>query len=348
MERREFQAGDLIFREGDPNAFACRVLFGEVELMTQVDGRAVVVGTVGEGEFLGEKGVLEGRSRTVTARARTNVTAVVFGQLEYLDWIRENLEPGVSPSDTDEGGASSGNGWAHRHGAEKGESVEYRITLYPMSETLRSSIPSEGMVVRTLPFTIGAAPGEEERPSIVVDLPLTNTHPSRLSPRHFSLERTAGGVLVRDLDSLLGTAVNGEFLGRHFGKNNKVLELGENIIVAGGVRSPFAFAIVVQVVTASGAPFLVPQIGPTKEDLRWQRLREQVVERARAEAWMRIEAETLHRLRLGKLPEPGGVSARTLEAMGGIALGSFFGTLSVLMIFVVFVLFLHTRIPLLF
>jgi hypothetical protein len=52
--------------------------------------------------------------------------------------------------------------------------------------------------------------------------------------------------MVVDLGSTLGTEVNGESLGHHFGKDAEYLNVGENTITAGGIDSPFIFKIFVK------------------------------------------------------------------------------------------------------
>jgi CRP/FNR family transcriptional regulator, cyclic AMP receptor protein len=49
--------------------------------------------------------------------------------------------------------------------------------------------------------------------------------------------------LVRDLNSTLGTIVNGQPLGRDFPIDSAPLRQGENSVVAGGDGSPFAFVV---------------------------------------------------------------------------------------------------------
>ena len=67
--------------------------------------------------------------------------------------------------------------------------------------------------------------------------------PFRMSRVHFAILRTEDGLQVRDLESTLGTSVNGVSLGRHFGSDLASLKRGENIIAAGGVDSPFRFRV---------------------------------------------------------------------------------------------------------
>ena len=65
-----FDAGDVLYREGDPARDCYVIVEGEVDVT--VAGR--FVGNVGEGESVGEMGLLERAPRTATVVARTPVT----------------------------------------------------------------------------------------------------------------------------------------------------------------------------------------------------------------------------------------------------------------------------------
>ena len=54
-----------------------------------------------------------------------------------------------------------------------------------------------------------------------------------------------GRCYLRDLFSTLGTAVNGEPIGEHFGKDEVPLHSGENEVIAGGEGSRFVFSVIV-------------------------------------------------------------------------------------------------------
>jgi CRP/FNR family cyclic AMP-dependent transcriptional regulator len=57
------------------------------------------------------------------------------------------------------------------------------------------------------------------------------------------LFRDDDDIVVRDLDSTLGTIVNGQPLGRDFPIDSAPLRQGDNSVVAGGAGSPFAFVV---------------------------------------------------------------------------------------------------------
>lgn len=87
---------------------------------------------------------------------------------------------------------------------------------------------------------------------------------------------------------------------------------------------------------------------PLAPESKWEHLKEQVADQVRVEAWIRLEAAALHELGVGRFPRSQGISGWLLEALGGVAVGFFVGTLSLLVIFVVLVVFLHIRLPQLF
>jgi hypothetical protein len=105
-------------------------------------------------------------------------------------------------------------------------------------------MPQEELPVTTFPFSVGRRPLDREGPSRVpIDLSLPDAPPFRLSRQHFALGHHGDGYVVLDLGSTLGTEVNGDFLGEHFDKDVKYLNMGENTITAGGMDSPFTFIV---------------------------------------------------------------------------------------------------------
>lgn len=103
------------------------------------------------------------------------------------------------------------------------------------------------VVVTRLPYRIGRrAPELGMTAGDAATLLVPDTFPHRMSPGHFMIDRDARlGIVVRDLGSDLGTTVNGQFLGGIFAKDTCRLQRGPNVVVAGGLDSPFVFEITV-------------------------------------------------------------------------------------------------------
>src|SRR6476659_3594857 len=87
MTRTHFAEGQVLFREGDPPDCVFRVLSGAVDVLREIDGEPILLGTVGAGEFLGEMGVVENRSRSATARAASEVEVEILTPTELFDQI---------------------------------------------------------------------------------------------------------------------------------------------------------------------------------------------------------------------------------------------------------------------
>jgi CRP-like cAMP-binding protein len=258
MDEVRFGPGEVVFHEGDPSRTVLLIVEGEVEVAKAAGAGEVMLGTIGPGEFVGEMGVIEGRPRSATVRARGLVRGemlerrlflervsrdprLAFGALlrlsERLHAADERLADAVahSPDET------------HAPAADAVPAVAGdRLVLLAASDALAGRVPDEGVVIDRLPFVVGRRPASDERPpGGAVQLELEDTVPYRLSRRHFAVVAGAEGLAVRDDNSTLGTVVNGVAVGEQFPRSETPLRRGENLVVAGGAGSPFVFRLVV-------------------------------------------------------------------------------------------------------
>jgi CRP-like cAMP-binding protein len=51
MTRRHFAEGQVLFREGDPADGVFRLLSGTVDIIRELDGEPILLGTVGRGSL---------------------------------------------------------------------------------------------------------------------------------------------------------------------------------------------------------------------------------------------------------------------------------------------------------
>ena len=85
-----FNAGDVVFSEGQEGAEMFIIQTGEVEILKQTDGETVRLALLEEGDFFGEMAILEDLPRTASARAATDCALVridrgTFDQLDRHD-----------------------------------------------------------------------------------------------------------------------------------------------------------------------------------------------------------------------------------------------------------------------
>jgi len=83
----QFKKGDLLFRQGDASDRVLRVRSGEIEVLREVGATSVLLGHVRDGEWLGEMGVIEGRSRSATARAAADGEVEVLTARQFLERV---------------------------------------------------------------------------------------------------------------------------------------------------------------------------------------------------------------------------------------------------------------------
>jgi len=257
MTRAHFAEGQVLFREGDPADSVFRLLSGTVDILRELDGDPILLGTVGAGQFIGEMGVVENRPRNATARAASEVEVEILTPTEFLDQIARSpraarelirrLSQRLREADDrivdDE--RRSGRGHETRKGADSLTTgrVSNNSYLAAKNPWLQRQFHAPRRL-GDLPFVVGRGPvAREGLPPLQPDLKLDDTVPFRLSRNHFMIEKRDGNYYVRDLCSTLGTIVNGEPIGDHFRGDDAALRAGENEVIAGGVDSPFVFSV---------------------------------------------------------------------------------------------------------
>ncbi|MBP2296359.1 cyclic nucleotide-binding domain-containing protein [Azospirillum rugosum] len=275
-----YRKGDVLFREGDPGDFVARVLDGRVAVEKDHDGEAVRLGDLGPGDFVGEMGVIERKPRSATVRALTEVTvelipadafleriaaepetahALLFRLSEKLRTLSEEvvrlhgLQETPAPVPAANPVAEPLTGGALVPMVPAGVVLERGIQLYQRSSTASTRIGlrcerlfgGRTLWIDQLPFRVARTKRWNDPPAATPGLlRVPDAEPHRLSDPHFAIDRDDRlGLVVRDLGSELGTTVNGQFLGGIFAKDTQILHLGENCVVAGGVKSPFVFRI---------------------------------------------------------------------------------------------------------
>ena len=258
MNCTHFAKEHVLFREGDPADSVFRLLRGSVDILRELDGGPILLGTVGAGQFIGEMGVVENRPRSATARAASEVEVEIFTATEFLDHIAsspraareliQRLSQRLREADdrivNDERRSGRAHGTrtdADSHTAVGSVNNAYLAAKSPWLQRQFNTPCGLG----DLPFVVGRGPVAREGllPPLQPDLKLNDNVPFRLSRNHFMIEKRDGSYYVRDLCSTLGTIVNGEPIGEHFRGDDAPLRAGENEVIAGGVDSPFVFSV---------------------------------------------------------------------------------------------------------
>jgi hypothetical protein len=262
--RKRFETDEVLFRQGDPSDFAILILSGSADVLREAGSDAIVLGAVHAGEYVGEMGVLEDRARSATVRATSPVEAELIERQAFMDRVSDEPElarkllvrMSARLRDVEDTlthiHTAKGNGGV----AARGDLVEAppaapgaapaipSIMLAAATDRAQFFIGADLISIARLPFTVGREPQEDEAAAFITpDLAIPEPPPYRLSRAHFSVIARGGEVMVRDLNSTLGTLVNDRPLGRDFPVDSAPLHNGPNTLVAGGKGSPFVFTV---------------------------------------------------------------------------------------------------------
>ncbi len=90
METRErtLSPGDILFRQGDPPDEVYLIKTGRIEIVVGEGDNEKRVALIGNGEFLGEMSIIDGRPRSATARAAEKTTVIAIDS----DKLKKTLE----------------------------------------------------------------------------------------------------------------------------------------------------------------------------------------------------------------------------------------------------------------
>jgi CRP-like cAMP-binding protein len=251
MKEAQFAAGETIYREGEHSNAVYVIQHGAVEVLRHADGEDIRLGLLGRGDVFGEMGVIQDKPRSTTMKAVDDVSVLrlsrtaflsVFGDdnplglpllrmlCERLDRADERLMKDSLP------------------GTETARMTEVEsIRLLAASRSVERQIGADGIVISRLPYRVGRrAVLDHESAATQSQLSLGIHDDLALSPEHFALEEQDGVLIVRDLDSYLGTIVNGRSVSRFSSSKTIPLVFGSNLVVAGGMESSHRFTVLVE------------------------------------------------------------------------------------------------------
>lgn len=89
---REFAAGDVLFREGDPGAEMFVIQSGSIRITKAIAGEERVIAVLGAGEFLGELAILNNKPRSATATVLETARCLVIEARTLETMVARNAE----------------------------------------------------------------------------------------------------------------------------------------------------------------------------------------------------------------------------------------------------------------
>ena len=82
MMRREFSAGEFIFKEGEDGDEAYLILTGQVNIIRRAGDEDIVIAQVGQGSIIGEMALIDSMPRMAAARTATDTVVTVIPSAE--------------------------------------------------------------------------------------------------------------------------------------------------------------------------------------------------------------------------------------------------------------------------
>jgi len=247
MNDQQFAADSVIFRPGSPGKCAYLIREGEIELLREGNAR---VTRMGPGEVFGEMSLIEERPRSLTAKAITRVklTALTREEFEqllvgdpdtfrtYLKALFERLR-GLSAKEVED------------EGIPIAEPVEDdlpapQVVIHPLTRKAAETLPDDGMAIPKFPFRIGrASEDREQEPLDLNDMWLLDVEPFNISRNHCSIDFARNVVTIADRGSHMGMYINDELIGGSSPRRKMTLHEGDNVVILGGLLSPYQFRI---------------------------------------------------------------------------------------------------------
>lgn len=93
--KREYKAGEIIFRENYPHVVLYFIVDGEVSIYLEKEDQQIPVVTLGKGDHFGEIGLFTEVNRTATAQAVQDTTVFALSKHDFKRFIVKNSGSGV-------------------------------------------------------------------------------------------------------------------------------------------------------------------------------------------------------------------------------------------------------------
>jgi hypothetical protein len=250
MQEQNYAAGETIYNQGDSGDAMYIIKEGRIEVLRDAGGDNARLAILQKGAIFGEMAVLQDRPRSTTTRALGPVCLVVLPKESFLKAFTRDSPLGLKLLRTLCERLSQADDQLLQNrlfseGARIREVGEIR--LLPDSPEMERQIGRNGVTLGKLPFRIGCQPeAGEAAPAEPADLILESGGSEQLSAHHLAIVDHDGRLAARDLNSRLGSLVNGSRIASFEECDLAELTLGKNIIQAGGAESPYRFQVVVQ------------------------------------------------------------------------------------------------------
>jgi CRP/FNR family cyclic AMP-dependent transcriptional regulator len=255
INTRQFEAGDVIFRENDIGETAYVIERGRVQVLKNLNGKNVHLAYIGAGEPFGEMSMIDEKPRSATVIA---VEATIARELHRDDFVQNlQIHPDVTMSllkvlfeRLREANATilqlhqSHPGLALPQPARYGNGVhsEAVVSLEGLTPQATRALPASPFRITKFPFRIGRRSSDALANN---DLSILDGQPWQISRNHMSFIKDEGQIAISDRGSTLGSLLNGQQVGGRSGLSGPVFLATESILILGEHSSAFKFKVTV-------------------------------------------------------------------------------------------------------
>ena len=258
ISTRQFEAGDIIFRENDIGETAYVIQQGRVEVLKNLNGKDVHLAYIGAGEPFGEMSMIDEKPRSATVLAVEKTIARELHRDDFVQNLQEHPDVTMSllkvlferlreadatilqlhkshPELAPPQPARNGNGT----GAVRPEIV---VFLEGLTTQAIHALPTSPFRITKFPFRIG-----RQRPDALAnnDLSIPAGRPWQVSRSHLSFIEYEGRIGISDRGSTLGSFLDGQQVGGPAGSSGPVFLAKESLLVLGEYHSAFKFKVTV-------------------------------------------------------------------------------------------------------
>jgi CRP-like cAMP-binding protein len=258
MQTRQYEPGEVIFRENDIGEIAYVIVSGRVEVLKNLGGQNIHIAYIGAGEPFGEMSMIDEKPRSATIVAVERTTVHELHRDDFVYNLRTHPELAISllkvlferlreadasilqlyrshPEIAASFLSRPGSGFAPSNIA---------VRLEGLTPEARRALPYEMYQITKFPFRIGRLTSDALSHN---DLGIPDSEPLQISRHHVSFIKQDARIGVSDRGSRLGSWVDGQRLGGQLGVAGPLFfEGSEGTLVLGDQTSRFQFRVVIE------------------------------------------------------------------------------------------------------
>jgi len=246
ISTRQFEAGEVIFRENEIGETAYVIEQGRVEVLKKLDGKTVHLAYIGAGEPFGEMSMIDEKPRSATIVAVENTIARELHRDDFVQNLQTDPEVAMSllkvlferlrEADATILQLHGRNG----NGATTQPDVV--VSLEGLTPQAIRALPASPFRITKFPFRIG-----RKSPDVLAnnDLSIVEGQPWQLSRSHLSFIKHEGRIGISDRGSTLGSSLNGQQVGGPAGECGPAFLAKENVLILGQDHSTFKFKVTI-------------------------------------------------------------------------------------------------------